>query len=97
LNGEESDEQGPESEIGNGESKQSEDTDGTIGDVAATMRRNDAGRNGNGNADEQGQEGQLHCGGIALKDDAANRGLKFEGLTEIAVSHLPEIAAVLHQ
>jgi hypothetical protein len=97
LNGEASYEQGPEGEIGDGESKQREDTDSTVGEVAAAMRRDNASGNGDGRTDQQSEESQLHRGGIALKDDAANGSLKFEGLAEIAVGHFPKIATVLHR
>ena len=65
--------------------------------MAATIGGEDSGGNGDGGADEKSAEGELERGGIALKDDAADRRLEFEGLAEIAAEELLEIVAVLRE
>jgi hypothetical protein len=62
--------------------------------VAATVGGEDSGGNGDGGADEKSEESELERGGIALKDDAADRRLELEGLAEVAAEKLLEIVAV---
>src|SRR5208282_1628167 len=62
---------------------------------AAALRREDAGRNTDGRANEQGDNGKFERGRIVLEHNARDRLAETERLTQIAANDTGEIMAVL--
>ncbi len=95
LDGEDEDEDGAESEVGEREADEGDDAEGAVLPAVAMERGADAGGDGGGDADEERGEGEGEGVGVALQDEVSDGVVQAEGLAEVGVEDSVPVVGVL--